>query len=165
MVIAMNLDKYMNSIEKIVKNAEKVVQSIEDNELRKIAFQIILEKLITRELEHITTEEKAEKKIPSKGKITLAEFLNKANPKTNPEKIVAIAYYMKIYEGISEFTQDDLAERFKRAALPLPGNMPRDIRIAIKKGFLERVREKGKYKYYITQSGIDFVEKLLKSET
>ncbi|RLF02755.1 MAG: hypothetical protein DRK00_09620 [Thermoprotei archaeon] len=92
--------------------------------------------------------------------LSLPEFLGQIELKNNPERMTAIAYYMRIVEGLEEFTLKDLLERWREAALKMPGNPRRDLREAIRRGWISPTSDKKQY--YITRTGIKFIENKLK---
>ena len=153
------VNEIKKGLSQIVKTAEEIVQVIDNADLKKIAFNNVLQFLLDVFRSSTLVRPVHEATITKvRGALSLSEFINIINPKSHPERIVAIAYYMKKYEEIEEFDKKTLIEKFREAALPLPANIGRDIKVAIRKGWLSRRRQGRTYVYYITIEGIKFIE-------
>jgi len=154
-------------LKKIARQVAEIANNVGE-EYRKEAFAIILEFLLQLKKDELIQRAKTPLAIipASRGidlqRLTLVEFLKRVDVESNPERMVAIAYYMKYKENIEEFTLNDLLERWKIAGLKMPGNPRRDFKEAIKKAWISPTME-GK-KYYITNDGITFIESRLGSE-
>ena len=148
----------------LAKKAEEIANTV-SNEYRVEAFARTYEFLLQLHEEKLAKIHKETEVIPETREIfgikemSLPEFLGKINLKNNAERMTAIAYYMKIVEGLEDFALKDLLERWKKAALKMPGNPNRDFKNAIKKGYISPAGDK---KYYITRTGIEFMENKLK---
>ncbi len=96
-----------------------------------------------------------------KEEISLAEFVNMLSikPKTNAEWIIVFAYYMKRYEDKKMFSAKEVRDYFKAVGLKVPGNLPRDIKNAIRKGYI--AWDKGSKSHYITRKGEELVRGML----
>jgi hypothetical protein len=85
-------------------------------------------------------------------RLSLREFLDQAEPKRNPDKIVAIGEYIIQHDKQPEFTRDDVKARFRNAGEPVPANFPRDFNWAISTGWIaEDAHNAGQH--YVTQKG------------
>jgi hypothetical protein len=85
-------------------------------------------------------------------RLSLREFLDQAEPKRNPDKIVAIGEYIIQHDKQPEFTRDDVKTRFRNAGEPVPANFPRDFTWAISNGWIaEDAHNAGQH--YVTQKG------------
>lgn len=95
------------------------------------------------------------------GRISLAEFVNMLSikPKSNAEWITVFAYYMKHYEGKERFSASEVRDYFRAIGLKIPGNLSRDIRSAVRKGYI--ASDAGSNYYYITRTGEEFVRGIL----
>ncbi|RLF21343.1 MAG: hypothetical protein DRN15_11385 [Thermoprotei archaeon] len=62
-------------------------------------------------------------------------------------------------------TWEILVDKFREAVLALPGNLNRDVKTAVKKGWLSRRRQGRTYVYYITKNGIEFIESKISMKT
>jgi len=148
----------------IIRTAEEIVQVIENADLKKIAFNNVLQLLLDVFRSSTLARPVREATITKvRGAPSLSEFINIINPRSHPERIIAIAYYMKKYEEIEEFDKKTLIEKFKEGALPLPANINRDIKIAIRNRWLSRRRQGRTYVYYITVKGIKFIERKIET--
>ncbi len=94
-------------------------------------------------------------------KVSLAEFVDMLSikPKTNAEWITVFAYYMKYYEDKKVFSAKEIKDYFKAVGLRVPGNLPRDIRNTIRKGYIAWDIESKSY--YITRKGEELVRGML----
>lgn len=88
---------------------------------------------------------------------SIANYLNVVAAKTIPQKIAAIANFMKKNEGKATFKQNDLEEAFENAAESVPGNLSRDVKDTVRSGWIAAKRgERGTY--YVTGPGSDAVK-------
>ncbi len=85
-------------------------------------------------------------------RLSLREFLDQADPKRNPDKIVAIGEYIIQHDKQPDFTRDDLKARFRNAGEPVPGNFPRDFTWTVSNGWIAEDAHKPR-QYYVTQKG------------
>jgi len=94
------------------------------------------------------------------------EFINifKIKPKAFPEWITAFAYYMKYYKGKKTFQPKDVKDCFRQAGLSIPKNLPRDTKVALKKGYLA-LDPDSKNTYYITRKGEELIRGMLSGQT
>jgi hypothetical protein len=93
----------------------------------------------------------------SRDHVSLREFLNEAEARRMPDKIVSIGEYLIAHAGQEEFSADDLRNGFRSAAEPLPANFRRDFQWTISNGWIaEDPRNPGAY--YVTQSGRAAIE-------
>jgi len=87
-------------------------------------------------------------------RLSLVELISDKQPKTNPERIAAFAYYREHIEGIPQFERDDLRPYFIKARLAAPTNYDRDFVGAVKQGW---IHEEGSGSY-LTNRGSQAVE-------
>ncbi|MDD3748173.1 MAG: hypothetical protein PHY81_04400 [Candidatus Bipolaricaulis anaerobius] len=84
--------------------------------------------------------------------VSVRTYLNQHEPKRAPDKITAIGCYLKEHRGASNFTKDDLVKAFEEAAEPIPANPLRDLKWAVRIGWVaQKPGEKGVY--YVTNDG------------
>lgn len=96
-------------------------------------------------------------------RLSLREFLEEAQAKRNPDKVVAIAEYLLVFEEQELFTRDDVKGRFRLAGEAAPGNFPRDFAWAVTNGWIaEDVKSPGSF--YVTQKGRNAIENKFSSE-
>ena len=88
--------------------------------------------------------------------LALAEVLQETGASKNPEIIGVIGYYLTEYKNKPNFTREDISEGFEDAGEKTPGNLPRDIKAAVSKGY---IAPKGKDAFYVTRSGRELVER------
>lgn len=89
--------------------------------------------------------------------LSIREFLDKSNARRIPDKIAAIGYYYETHDNRSVFSQDDLVRGFESAAEPVPRNISRDIKWAIRAAWIApKVGQKGMY--YVTHAGKQAVD-------
>src|SRR5712691_8139358 len=96
-------------------------------------------------------------------RLSLREFLDQAEPKRNPDKIVAIGEYIIQHDKQADFTRDDLKARFRNAGEPVPGNFPRDFIWAISNGWVAEDAHNPRH-YYVTQKGKTAIAEKFSSE-
>lgn len=85
------------------------------------------------------------------------EALNEAQAKRSFDKITAIGA-MLMDSGAENFTTDDMRVQFKRASEALPQNLNRDMRSAVKTGWIA-VDDDSAGTFYVTQAGRDAIAK------
>lgn len=99
----------------------------------------------------------------SKPDLSIREFLLKYEPKRNPDKITAIALFLKKKMNKKTFSKTDIIESFENAAEPVPKNLGRDIRWALKSGWIAAKTGEDDV-YYITGTGQTAVEEKFPTE-
>jgi len=84
--------------------------------------------------------------------MAIREFLNTSSAKRNPDKITAIAIYLRDHLDRETFSRDDVKGLFRKAGEPVPGNYARDFAVAVSSGWIaEDHNTSGEY--YVTNSG------------
>ena len=83
---------------------------------------------------------------------SLAEFLRESGAKRMPDKITAIAHYLKTRQNKRSFTRGDLEAAFEEAAESLPRNLLRDIKWVVGVGWIAPKKDETGA-YYVTGSG------------
>ncbi|MBX4189517.1 hypothetical protein KW785_02920 [Candidatus Parcubacteria bacterium] len=74
--------------------------------------------------------------ILDKPKSSPREALNEAQAKTNPQKIAVIGKYLMDRDGVESFSAAEVRETLKKSGEPLPANFGRDLKDAIKYGYI-----------------------------
>lgn len=88
--------------------------------------------------------------------VSIAEYLNASQAKRSPDKIAAIAVYLRDHAGKSTFAISDLKKGFEDAAEGIPGNLPRDINWTKRLGWIApKAGQRGAY--YVTGTGAQAV--------
>lgn len=83
---------------------------------------------------------------------SIAEFLDEVAASTNYDRIAAFCLYAREYLDRETVSQDALPRFFERAGRPVPKNLPRDVKKAVKRGLVSRSHEDGDA-LYVTASG------------
>jgi len=86
--------------------------------------------------------------------LSLIEFLQGIQPKSNSQYITSFAVYREKYEGLQRFNHNDLETYFSKAKLKPPGNYSRDYNEAVKKGWIHDDGDDS----YVTTKGIEMIE-------
>lgn len=84
--------------------------------------------------------------------LSLREFINRHNPKRNPEMIATMADYLRQYRNMHDVTRNDLIKAYESCKESVPKNLSRDINWTCKVGWLAE-RHGKKDNYYLTDSG------------
>jgi hypothetical protein len=84
--------------------------------------------------------------------VSVREFLDDHNAKRNPDMITALGLYLHDHNQQNSFTKEDILNAFEAAAEPAPKNFARDLKWAIKIGWVAEKRDM-KDNYYVTASG------------
>lgn len=79
------------------------------------------------------------------------EYLDRSGAKTNPAKITALGLYLRA-QGTESFTARNVRDLFVSAGEAAPKNLPRDIKEAIRLGWLA-LRPDQPDTYYVTNRG------------
>lgn len=87
-----------------------------------------------------------------KPRLSLREFMESANARSNPEKMTCFAAYLRDYSDQSEFGREDIKVCFKQAGETLPGNFGRDFQKAVQSGWIAEERANSG-RYYLTRKG------------
>lgn len=95
---------------------------------------------------------------PATGRtVAIREFLNQSGAKRNPDKITAIAIYLRSHLNRETFSRDDIKGWFRKAGEPVPANYSRDFSAALSTGWIaEDHTTSGEY--YVTNSGLQAME-------
>lgn len=90
---------------------------------------------------------------PLSTKESPAEYFNRYAPRSNPDKILTLACYVKEARGVESFQIGTIRTLFKEARVALPSNITRDFQTLIGAGRITRDHEK-KEMYYVTGTGL-----------
>lgn len=105
-----------------------------------------------------STEENKKKRRPP----AIREFLNEKKPKTNLDRILAIAvYHNRFIESNTDFFNvKNILDLIPKAKLKKPANINDVINKNVIKGYFEEdgKDESGKKRWYVTESGISRVD-------
>lgn len=87
--------------------------------------------------------------------VSVREFIDDAGAKKNPQIVTAIGQYLIDHDGQERFTRSDVKNRFSQAGEPTPGNMGRDVALAVSSGW---IAENPRNQFYVTDSGRRAIE-------
>ena len=106
---------------------------------------------------------------PSVVGIVFPEFYRSLipEPKTNPQRFAAVAFYYREYLNQMSVNQKDIVEAMQEAGLPPGKNFPRDLKsaLATRNALLIRARDQkdGASAWQLSKTGEDFVRSRLQS--
>lgn len=83
----------------------------------------------------------------------VAEYIRDKRPQTSSDTILVLAAYLELHEHRRPFGRDDLRRLLRTARLPEPANFPRDIGVAVGKGYIQPLNDG----FQLTNSGLDMV--------
>jgi hypothetical protein len=96
--------------------------------------------------------------------LSVREFLAQVAGKSIHAKIAAAGRYMRDYEGLSDFSRDDIKVRFRSAGELMPGNYPRDFQKAVQVGWIgEDPQNRGRF--YVTRTGDEAIDRKFEGAT
>jgi hypothetical protein len=87
----------------------------------------------------------------------LQELIEYSRAKRNPERITVIGCYLKRNKDQNEFNRKEVADGFKEMAEVTPKNLARDLKWAMKIGWVAKT-EGVRGSYYVTNKGEKAVE-------
>lgn len=90
---------------------------------------------------------------PGDERVSLGEYVNKYEPTTYPEKILAIAAYLKEFKDKESFSPEDIRPFFRSIGDVSPKNFGRDFRVAISNTWIAP-EDKDPNSYYVTSVGL-----------
>lgn len=88
--------------------------------------------------------------------LTIGEFVRDSEPKRHPDRITAIAVYLREYRGQDVFSPADIVEGFEEAGEPAPGNISRDLKWAVSNKWIAP-KSDVRGGYFVTNSGMEAV--------
>ena len=89
---------------------------------------------------------------PEEKPISLREYVNEAEPKTNAQTVLLLAQFMSLHENDERFSRDDIKKRFPKAGAGMPKNFTRDFQTALDKGWIAE-DPAAKDSFYVTRTG------------
>lgn len=90
--------------------------------------------------------------------LTVGEYLRGVGAKRNPDKIAAIAAYLKQHREIERFSKEDIKSEFPNAGESVPANFPRDFSWTVNAKWIAVDSSGGKNQHYITSTGLKAVD-------
>ena len=99
---------------------------------------------------------------PGRVKRTMAisEFFQKKKPKSVPNRVLAIAYYLQEHKDFISFNLNDLRKGFRSVGVPAPDNPNDPVLKNVGKGYFA-IADEEKEKltaWYVTDTGCKYVE-------
>lgn len=122
------------------------------------------EKRMSR-IENVLAElNKRNKKLVSKKKLSIKEFILSKNPVDDNQKTLCIGYYFEHFDNLPSFHSKDLKKGFGLAKESTPENINDRINKNIRKGFMMEAEEKkdNRKAFSLTNKGEKFVENSFK---
>ena len=86
-------------------------------------------------------------------KVSLGEFVHQHEPTTYPEKVLAIAAYLKEFRTRESFSPEDIRPLFRTIGDVPPANFGRDFRIAISNSWVAP-DDRDPNAFYVTSIGL-----------
>jgi predicted nucleotidyltransferase component of viral defense system len=137
-----------------------------DKEFVQEKFIELLELEIKKTAQITTVENHLSSPIPEQRgehkRQSLSEFLKAKNPKTHGDKMLVFGYYLEKFENQNSFNLDDIERCYSAAKMPRTKNFGTYLAGLIRNGYLMEATEKkdNKKAWTLTQSGLDYVEKM-----
>ena len=78
---------------------------------------------------------------PSERPVGVAEYVREKRPQTSSDTILVLAGYLELHERRRPFGRDDLRRLMRIARLPEPANFPRDVGVAVSKGYIQPLED------------------------
>jgi hypothetical protein len=75
--------------------------------------------------------------LPAERPVGPAEYIREKKPQTSSDTILVLAAYLELHERRRPFSRDDLRRLMRSARLPEPANFPRDLGVAVSKGYIQ----------------------------
>jgi hypothetical protein len=82
-----------------------------------------------------------------------AEYVREKRPQTSPDTILVLAGYLELHERRRPFSRDDLRRLMRIARLPEPANFPRDVGVAVSKGYIQPLDDG----FQLTNTALDLI--------
>ena len=103
--------------------------------------------------------------VPTAGKrkpMTPTEFFARLKPSQDVDRVLGAAYFVEAYNGLKNFTVHDLEECLMAGKIKVPSNPSLAALQNAKKGLMAEAEKHGRtISWYLTQTGVDHVERAL----
>jgi hypothetical protein len=86
--------------------------------------------------------------------IGVVEYLRDKRPQTSSDTILVLAGFLELYESRRPFSREDIRRMIRAARLPEPANLPRDVGVAVAKGYIQPLGDG----FQLTNSGLDLIQ-------
>jgi hypothetical protein len=70
-----------------------------------------------------------------------AEYIREKKPQTSSDTILVLGAYLELHEHRRPFSREDLRRLMRSARLPEPANFPRDLGVAVSKGYIQPLND------------------------
>jgi hypothetical protein len=82
-----------------------------------------------------------------------AEYVREKRPQTSSDTILILGAYLELHEHRRPFGRDDLRRLMRQARLPEPANFPRDVAVAVSKGYIQPLEDG----FQLTNTALDLI--------
>ncbi|MEB3861120.1 MAG: hypothetical protein GSR84_02735 [Desulfurococcales archaeon] len=132
-----NFEALKELLETLINISSEAVKNVPE-EYRKDAFIETYKHLLSIYVQPRVTPREAPSSETIIDKLSLPEFINKLKrePKANKEWITVFAYYIKYYENNNFFDKKEIVEYFKQTGRKIPANISRDLKDAVRHGYI-----------------------------
>lgn len=154
-----------------IRIADREIEVEGDEDFVKQTYDELKSDLLGTTVQHRIPESGTDEAVSSRPPLeqapSLGEFIKQKGAKSHTDRLVTMAAYMYLHEGMREFTKPDLDTHYEQALLAGPKNMRDTISRNRKKAYITdsgRKSEEGLKLFRITQDGLDYVERGLKTK-
>ncbi len=85
--------------------------------------------------------------------VGIAEYIREKRPQTASDTILVLAGHLELSENRRPFGRDDLRRLMRAARIPEPANFPRDVGVAVAKGYIQPLGDG----FQLTNTGLELV--------
>lgn len=150
-------------LKSIIDQAQEAVKDIADENLKKIAFQKILDTLLTPQqipVSSVQVSQQSPQVQNSNSNLpaNISEFVHEKNQKSHFNIVTSMAYYFH-FNGGEDFNIEDIQDAYGKCLIPKPKNITDIINQNIRKSLILKADKpkNGKQAYHITKQGIEYV--------
>ncbi len=157
-----HMNNLIDEIKERIKISLEITKELEDP-FNKIAFKIILKYLLMG-IERISKQSIGSlTQIQKIQKLSISEFILRLRSKTFVDRCLGIIYFLIEFENRNVVTIKEIEREFEKAKIVKPKNFSDIVNNLIKKGLVAEAEltEDRKRQFYITQTGMELVEKNL----
>jgi hypothetical protein len=86
--------------------------------------------------------------------VGVVEYLRDKRPQTSSDTILVLAGFLELHERRRPFSREDIRRMIRAARLPEPANLPRDVGVAVAKGYIQPLGDG----FQLTNSGLDLIQ-------
>jgi hypothetical protein len=84
---------------------------------------------------------------------SVVEYLREKQPQTSSDTILVLGGYLELFENRRPFGRDDLRRLMRQARLQDPANFPRDVGVAVTKGYIQPLGDG----FQLTNTGLELL--------